>query len=317
MFKIKLFFVALGFLFPLCNYAQYTDQINSNRPGETQSAFAVGKSVIQVETGVYGIQEKHSLLQSTANGFGLDATIRYGLVFEKLELIANIQYQNEIYKTPYSEKQLHAFKQTNVGLKYLLYDPFKNYKKKINLYSWKANQAFNWHQLLPAVSIFAGANYSFANNPYYFSTKAEISPKVVLITQNHLGDGSWVLITNTIADYIGTQYPSYAYAVTLTKGISKKWSGFIENQGFKSDFYSDLLFRTGAAYLFSNDLQIDASISGSTKNTPSIVYGGIGLSWRYDAMHTGKKIAIDDENTSKTEKKARKKAEKASRKKGN
>jgi hypothetical protein len=30
-----------------------------------------------------------------ANGFGLDATLRWGLFLERLELIADIQYQNE------------------------------------------------------------------------------------------------------------------------------------------------------------------------------------------------------------------------------
>ena len=31
--------------------AQYTDQINSNRPGASMGAFAVGKDVIQAEAG--------------------------------------------------------------------------------------------------------------------------------------------------------------------------------------------------------------------------------------------------------------------------
>jgi hypothetical protein len=48
-------------------YAQHTDQINSNRPGETY-AFSVGKNVIQVETGIYGIKENHRLLEYDANG---------------------------------------------------------------------------------------------------------------------------------------------------------------------------------------------------------------------------------------------------------
>jgi hypothetical protein len=57
----------------------------------------------------------------------------------------------------------------------------------------------------------------------------------MLITQNHLGDGTWVFVTNIIADYIATDYPSYGYVLTLT-GFNDKWSGFVENQGFKSDF---------------------------------------------------------------------------------
>jgi hypothetical protein len=73
--------------------------------------------------------------------------------------------------------------------------------------------------------------------------------------------------------------------VTLTRGFNSKWSGFIENQGFKSDFYSDAILRGGLAYLFTDDVQIDASISKSLKNTPSIMYGGVGFSWRYDGNY--------------------------------
>jgi hypothetical protein len=146
--------------------------------------------------------------------------------------------------------------------------------------------------LIPAVSVFAGANLTLANNPYYFSPNAAISPKAILIAQNHLGDGSWVFITNIIADYIGTDYPSYGYGITLTKGFSRKWSGFIENQGYKSDFYSDSIVRGGAAFLIHNDLQIDASISSSLKDTPAILYGGIGFSWRYDANYKEVRMKI-------------------------
>jgi len=294
MCKIKTLFIVAFFMFPLMQYGQYTDQINSNRPGETMSAFAVGKSVIQVESGIYGIKENHSIQNYDANGFGIDMTLRWGLFKEQLELIADLQYQS-------------AFKQTVLGAKYLIYDPFKNYERKINLYSWKANRAFNWHQLIPAVSIFAGANITLADNPYYFSPYAAISPKIALITQNHLGDGSLVLITNIIADFIGTDYPSYGYGITLTKGFNKNWSGFIENQGYMSDFYSDAIVRCGAAYLLHDDLQIDASISKSLKTTPSMLYGGVGLSWRYDAGYKEVRMKVD---TGDSDKKAKRRAKK-------
>jgi hypothetical protein len=67
--------------------------------------------------------------------------------------------------------------------------------------------------IIPAVSVFAGANFTMKNNPYYFSPYASISPKAMLITQNHLGDGTWVFVTNIIADYIVV----YGYVLTLTK----------------------------------------------------------------------------------------------------
>jgi len=200
-----------------------------------------------------------------------------------------------------------AFKQTILGAKYLIYDPFKNYEKQINVYSWKANHSFNWHQLVPAFSVFVGANLTSKDNPYYFSPDAAISPKVVLIAQNHLGDGTWVFVTNIIADYIGTDFPSYGYGITLTKGFNRKWSGFIENQGYMSDFYSDAIVRGGAAYLLHDDMQIDASISTSLKDTPSILYGGIGFSWRYDARYKEVRMKVD---TGDSDKKAKRRAKK-------
>jgi hypothetical protein len=308
MYKIKIVVVAAFFMIPLMHYGQHTDQINSNRPGETMSAYAVGKSVIQVESGIYGIKEHHNILNYDANGLGIDMTLRWGLFMERLEFIADFQYQYEKVNSPMSSIDKSGFKQTILGAKYLIYDPFKNYEKNINVYSWKANHAFNWHQFIPAVSVFAGANLTLADNPYYFSPNSAISPKVALITQNHFGDGTWVFVTNIIADYIGTDYPSYGYGITLTKGFNRNWSGFIENQGYKSDFYSDAIVRGGAAYLIHDDMQVDASISTSLKNTPSILYGGIGFSWRFDANYKEVRMKVD---TGDSDKKAKKKAKKA------
>jgi len=285
MFKIKTLLATTLLSIPTIHYSQYTDQINSNRPGETMSAYSVGKSVIQVETGIYGIQEKHAVLNYDANGFGLDMTLRFGFFREKLELFADLQYQYEKLNPSLIYPDRSGLKQTIFGAKYLIYDRYKNYKEKVYIDSWKANQRFKWDKLIPSVSAFFGANMIFSDNPYAFSPEASISPKIILITQNQFDGGRWVFVTNIIADYIGTDFPSYGFIATLTRGFNPKWSGFIENQGFKSDFYSDAIIRGGAAYLLSKNMQIDASISTSLKNTPAILYGGFGFSWRYDANY--------------------------------
>ena len=304
---LKINYLLIGsFLFaPQLFFAQYTDVINSNRPGETMSAYAVGKSVIQAEIGIYGIKEKHDLLDYDATGFGTDLTFRYGAFLEKLEFVLDLQYQMENFDTPYTSYKKNNFRQTVLGAKYLIYDPFKNYEKTKNIYSYKANHRFDWHSLIPAVSVFAGANFTGADNPYSFSPESSISPKVILITQNVFGGGKWVFVTNIIADYITTDYPSYAYVLTLTHGFNDKWSGFIENQGFKSDFYSDAIVRGGAAYLINPNLQVDASVSTNFKSTPSILYGGVGVSWRYDGRYKEKQMEFKRE--SRKEKKGKEK----------
>ncbi len=289
MFQIRAFITAI-LLFPAINYAQHTDEINSNRPGESMSAFAVGKTVIQVETGVFGIQESHSLKKYDANGFSADLQLRYGAFRESLEFIADVQYLKETFAYPMNTVDKSDFKQLVLGAKYLIYDPNKGYKREINLHSWQANNKFNWHQVIPAVAVYAGANFSAAGNPYSFTPEASISPKVALILQNHLGDGSWVFVTNIIYNYIITDYPSLSYILTLTKGINEKWSAFIENQGIQSDFYSDEIIRGGAAFLINKNMQVDASVSTNFKNTPSIFYGGVGLSWRWDGKYKEVKL---------------------------
>jgi hypothetical protein len=178
MLKIKNLFITALFFAPQIFFAQYTDVINSNRPGETMSAYAVGKSVFQAEFGVYGIKEKHDLLDYDASGFGTDLTLRYGAFLEKLEFILDLEYQMENFDTPYTSYKKNNFRQTVLGTKYLIYDPYKNYTKAKNIYSYKANHKFDWHSLIPAVSIFAGANFVGADNPYSFSPESSISPKM-------------------------------------------------------------------------------------------------------------------------------------------
>jgi len=52
----------LSFLFySAVNYSQFTDVINSNRPGESMAAFSVGKTVFQAEAGLYSFKEKQEI----------------------------------------------------------------------------------------------------------------------------------------------------------------------------------------------------------------------------------------------------------------
>jgi len=296
-------------------YAQFTDEINSNRPGRSMMAFSVGKSVFQTETGFNYVNEEHSKLNYNASGFIAELDIRWGLLYEELELIAEIQYQNDNYTATFLDKNRNALKKTLIGVKYLVYDPFKNYKEKPNLYSWKANHSFKWRQLIPAVAVYAGFNFNLTDSPFNYAPEGidekSVSPKAMLIAQNHLGS-QWVLITNIAYNKMGTDFASIDYILTLTKGINPNWSAFIENQGFSSDYYSDGIFRAGAAYLISNDMQVDVSFGKNIKNTPNLFTGGVGFSWRFAKNY--KEVKIEKNKSSKMDKKMKKKGEKEANK---
>ncbi len=310
MLKIKSLLFITAFLAFQSAFSQYTDVINSNRPGESQSAFSVGKNVIQAESGLYGIYEKHELLGTKSGGFGVDLNLRWGLFSEELEINLELQHQSDKYITPFGSINRSALKQTTLGAKYLIYDPHKNYEEKPNLYSWKARQKFKWREFIPAVAAYAGINFNF-DNPFTFETDPTVSPKIAVITQNQF-TGGFVFVTNIIADKVTTDYPSYGYVLTLTKGINEKWSAFIENQGYKSDYYSDAILRGGAAYLIRENIQIDGSLTTNMKNTPSIFSGTVGLSWRFDEnykpvlIRSGKEKGGKDKDKSKDKDKKKK-----------
>ncbi len=147
---LKSFFAFL-ILFTYSNsYAQYTEVINSNRPGVSESAFSVGTNVVQFEAGTFSVKEEHVPLNYEVAGFGLDFSIRYGLLFEQLEISLDGVYQND--KITFNsasvpvERDRSNFRNFVAGVKYLVYDPYKTKEgeeePKPNLYSYHANRKF-------------------------------------------------------------------------------------------------------------------------------------------------------------------------------
>ena len=73
------------FIFSVCipyTHAQFTETINSNRPGNSQGAFSVGTNIFQAELGAKIGKDDHSLLNYESDIFGVDAFLRYGVVRE-------------------------------------------------------------------------------------------------------------------------------------------------------------------------------------------------------------------------------------------
>ncbi|WP_452219354.1 transporter [Lacinutrix undariae] len=299
---IKTYLPLFALLLSYSAFSQYTDVINSNRPGVSSSAFSVGTNVAQLEVGPYTVKEKHTPLNYEVSGFGVDFMARYGLLFEELELNIEGIYQSDTFtdnrSAISSEEKRANFKNFTIGAKYLVYDPYKNAEEeKPNLYSYHANYKFKWSSLIPAVSVSLGANFDTKDNPYTAPGVEGFSPKLMIATQNNFS-GGWVLIMNLIKDRIGTDYSDFQYILTLTHSFSPQWVVFGEAQGIKSDFYADNLFRFGGAYLLSKDLQFDTALTFNTKDTPSVFSMNFGASYRLD-FHKDKKI--DNNSDAKAE----------------
>jgi len=284
MLKSSIFNLLL-FLASSSTYAQYTETINSNRPGQSQGAFSVGTNVIQVETGPYFGNDDHVGLGTDTDIWGIDYQLRYGLLFERLELNLTGSFENQDITRNFlgisGDSNIRDFKSNTIGAKYLIFDPNVSLEEdKPNLYSWKANQQFKWKTLIPAVSIYAGANFSFGDNPYLFEGEGKFSPKAAIITQNNWG--RWALVLNFIADKLSEDFRSYVGIATVTHAFTPEFALFGEYQAITGDIYADDLVRAGGAYLVGKDLQFDLSGLINFKDTPSRWQVAAGVSYRLD-----------------------------------
>jgi hypothetical protein len=305
VFQKKVF---LLFLLPFLASAQYTEVINSNRPGISVSAYAVGKNVVQAEFGLLYEMQDHSDINSESTIIGADISLRYGLLLENLELNYEGSYINQdiTFNNLNLNETRTDFRRNRIGLKYLVFDPFKNPEaNKPNLYSWRANNKFQLKNLIPAVSVYGGATFNLGENPFY-REDATISYRGMVALQSALTP-RMVLISNIAYDRITTDFPELSYTISLSHAFKNpKWSVFAEYQGIDSDRYNDMLLRGGIAHLFSPNFQVDLNFGGSFKTTPSRLFASTGLSYRLD-FHKDQLIQTKSDNTGKIKKKSMKK----------
>ncbi len=280
--------------------AQYTEVINSNRPSQSMGAFSVGKNVYQWEQ---GISFRHgsfdNFYNSNFTGFVTQIQLRIGVFKEELELVGTIDYQLDklSYMNALGTNNLkrNGIRDLSFGGKYLVFDPFRNTEKyQPNLYSYHANNKIRWRDLLPAVSLYVGAQFKTGNvYPYQENfhplfdfnyrpiEEPVVSPSAILILQQHLKPGI-VLVHNVGVRYITAAIQQLKWIGTLTYSTQNKWSFFGEYQIDDSTLHKDISIGTGVAYLFSKELQLDVAVQHSTKNTPKLLSAGIGVSYRLD-----------------------------------
>ena len=309
--KMKKYHVIFLFLAPLILGAQYTETINSNRPGISHGAFSVGKDVLQIESGLIinnGYLGEIDLSETNSN-----IRIRYGSLSENLDLDFNVNLKFYYNKSFF----LRGWNNASFSLKYLVFDPFKNEKwYKENLYSWKANRKFSAIQLVPAISFrseFRLNNTDIqkalikSNALNYFLFEKKLDNNILarsinstlgniilnndeifkgifkIILQNHFSP-RWVLINNFDFIYIGNRYfNEYLHSIALTYNFNNpKISSFIEHNYFFNNLYNVNQLNFGLAFLLNKNLQID--INGGFNNKLSLAnyHFGSGLSFRID-----------------------------------
>ncbi len=273
-------------------FGQYTEVINSRRPGFSESPYSVGTKIYQVEAGLFykdvgGYLYYDPILEESfsysGTSIGSDIMLRTGQFFEQLEfnLDMAVVSENRDYSQPaiYS-KSAFGFSKLTLGAKYMVFKPEYSDKSK-EIRSWKARHSFDKKRLIPAVGVSAGLNTNLLTELH--KNPEGMSPRFGIYTQNDLSNRLIVLF-NFIADKAFTNEAENSYIATVTYTLHEKWSIFGENQGFfRKNVPNDFQFGAGGAYLINSNMQADFSARAifDERGDNTYLIGG-GISWRLD-----------------------------------
>lgn len=288
--KILLAFLILFLSFKSA-FGQYTDVINSNKPGFSESPYSVGTGVYQFENSLFlrNLNTKNPF--SIPNSFGLDVFFRTSFFLEKLELNAQMSLQNDqVYSTlnPSEKIDVSGFGKFIIGAKYLIFEQKYEDKSK-EVRSWVRRNAFDKKRLIPSVAIYAGVNTDFVSENY---KTGSMSPKFGILLQNDLTD-DFNLVTNFFYDKMGTDFPEFSYIITATQNFNERWSGFVENQTIFQENFNHTNIGGGLAYLFTKNIQFNASARFLAEGRANGFYGSLGVSYRID-KHKDSFVDLDN-----------------------
>ena len=280
------FFFAL--FLSINSYTQYTEVINSIRPGFSESPFGIGTKVYQIESGFFYQYDGKPTLNNLKKTRGLDLFIRSGFIWEKFEINGNFKLQKDDYLSNISTGNTFShggISEFTFGAKYLFYMPkYKDPSKEIR--SWKAKTSYDWKRFIPSVGLYLGLNTNLLSRHY---KEKSLSPKAVILLQNDFSN-KFIVVTNLVGDYLTiNEKRSLGYIATFTYSFTERFSIFGEHQGMfsKEKKYFDL--GGGTAYLFNKDFQMGLNIRTDTQFNHLNIYGGLGLSYRID-RHKDKEI---------------------------
>lgn len=277
----KIIFITIIF-FTASISAQFTELINSNRPGFSESPYGVGTKVYQLESGFFYEKTQPIPTFSRPVSSGMRFALRTSFLLEKLEFNSNVHLQRDktYFKNIFesdtgSSLGLSKF---NFGAKYLVYEPkFDDKSKEIR--SWKRRMGFDWKRLIPSAAAYLGVNFGSSLNDYY--EKGGVTPKIGVLLQNNI-TSYFNVITNFYYDYAFSDYAEYVYLLTGTYTYTDRISWFIEAQKVTGKQVNRNALGGGFAYLFNRNLQLDVSVGFVTNYQAKGFNLGIGASYRID-----------------------------------
>ncbi|MEM6297663.1 MAG: transporter [Bacteroidota bacterium] len=241
------------FLIPNLLFGQYGETIRTLRPGRTFGAFALGKNVLQLQTGMTlnwiddGTNKIYRHSETTI--------VRYGL-FERLELSGVVQWRTRNRYVEGTEVRENGISNTQIGA-------------RINLFEGKG--------AIPVLGLQGRVLLNAQAEPFQ---RERLGSRFVLATGNKLTN--WLgLRTNwgiTWSGNGGDPRPTYS-AIFVAKsgkktGLTTEFYGFLDTP--------DLNTGLGFFYLINKDFQLDVSTGARVDTEVLNWYLDFGISIRTD-----------------------------------
>ncbi|MDB0011431.1 transporter [Crocinitomicaceae bacterium] len=247
MFKHILTYFLIVFIQQSTN-AQFNESIRTGRPGQGTGSFAVGKKVLQMQTG-YDIGG--NIANNNYQYANINTNIRFGIL-ERFEINSAWAYQDE--KT--LANKLSGLTLSTIGTRLHLLNPTKN---------------------LPSIGLQFSAKLPFRTGDY---TAKHIDFTSLLSITKNFGKKSSVLL-NLVHNQSNNSNTNYwNYVINYGYNISDKWGVFIENYTNFTKNHFDNYWDTGFSYLVNNNLQLDVYGGTSLNKTYSDFFISIGFSGR-------------------------------------
>lgn len=234
-------------------FGQSSEVIRSDRPGQANSPFSIGKSVFQTQTGIDYHTE--SIGTTVSNWLAPNTVLRFG-ISKTIDLNSTIEYRFQETTRADTTNSSKGFSSVAVGA-------------RIHLYEGKPKQP----------KIGAQINMLLPNKSNAFKQKT-LNPAFKLIIGQSLGSRFSYLI-NLGSNYdVSANSFNHSYIINIGYTINKSLSTFIENYGFINGTNHINKWDTGLAYIVNNNLQLDIYGGYYKLGNRQDSFISMGFSWR-------------------------------------
>ncbi|MEO1100066.1 MAG: transporter [Bacteroidota bacterium] len=236
--------------------SQYSETINTSRPGQAVIPFTTGKYVFQVQSGMTYSDFDDSDLTTDGNSADFFTLLRYGLM-ENFELRSAFGFNSsEVNFENNTSADASGFSVWNVGIRYNIVSG-EGYKPS---FGFQTGVGLNW----------VGEDF-----------KAEdLAPKFTLIHSQQLSK-VFGLTTNWALNWNGNDNSTTgSYVINISFPLGDRLGSFVENYGTISNGSIDHRWDTGLGYLANNNLMFDCSVGYGKNDGLSDWFIDAGVSWR-------------------------------------